>query len=143
MRGQSALWKYGISGDLPIVLVRVTDHSGVPLFRELLKAHEYLRLKGFSFDLVVLNEHAASYLQDLQETLVQLVESGPEQAWQDRPGGVFLRRSDLMPPEDQQLLRAITFKTVGGAAGTRSVLFSVSDGDGGASAEVSKTVNVT
>lgn len=43
----------------------------------------------------------------------------------------------------QQLVRAITFKTVSGAAGSRKVIFSVSDGDGGLSAEVSKTVNVT
>lgn len=43
----------------------------------------------------------------------------------------------------QQLVRAITFKTVGGAAGPRKVIFTVSDGDGGLSAEVFKTVNVT
>jgi hypothetical protein len=43
----------------------------------------------------------------------------------------------------QQLVRAITFKTVGGAAGQRKVVFTVSDGDGGLSAEATKTVNVT
>ncbi|MGH9172780.1 MAG: GH36-type glycosyl hydrolase domain-containing protein [Vicinamibacterales bacterium] len=116
-RGQSALWKYGISGDLPILLVRLSDNAEIPLFRELLKAHEYLRLKGFAFDLVVLNEHAASYLQDLQHTLMQLVEAGPEQGWQDRPGGVFLRRSDLMPLEDQQLLRAVARAVLEGTDG--------------------------
>jgi cyclic beta-1,2-glucan synthetase len=105
-RGQPELWKYGISGDVPILLLRLADESGVPLFRDLLKAHEYLRRKGLAFDLVVLNEHASSYLQDLQTTLVQMVESGPEQSWVDRPGGVFLRRSDLMPPEDATLLAA-------------------------------------
>jgi cyclic beta-1,2-glucan synthetase len=105
-RGQPELWKYGISGDVPILLVRLKDGTGIPLFRQLLKAHEYLRLKGLAVDLVVLNEHASSYLQDLQNTLIQIVESGPEQAWVDRAGGVFLRRSDLMPPEDRRLLRA-------------------------------------
>src|SRR5690606_10369208 len=59
-RGQPELWKYGISGDLPIVLARIADESEIGLFRDLLKAHEYLRQKGLSFDLVVLNEHAAS-----------------------------------------------------------------------------------
>ena len=105
-RTQAELWKYGISGDLPILLVRIAESGDVALFRELLKAHEYLRIKGLAFDLVSLNEHGASYLQDLQDTLVQLVESGPEQAWIDRPGGVFLRRADLMPEEDLILLRA-------------------------------------
>jgi cellobiose phosphorylase len=105
-RGQTELWKYGISGDLPILLVRMEDDEGIPLFRDLLKAHEYLRRKGLSFDLVALNQHASSYLQDLQNTLVKLVESGPEHSWMDRPGGVFLRRADLMPPEDRILLEA-------------------------------------
>jgi cyclic beta-1,2-glucan synthetase len=105
-RGQADLWKYGISGDVPIVLLRMEDEVGVALFRDLLKAHEYLRRKGLAFDLVVLNEHASSYLQDLQDTLLQMVESGPEQSWVDRPGGVFLRRADLMPEEDRTLLAA-------------------------------------
>ena len=100
-RGQPELWKYGISGDLPILLAATGGRrASVPLFRDLLKAHEYLRRKGLAFDLVVLNEHASSYLQDLQNTLLQMVESSPEQSWIDRPGGVFLRRADLMPPED-------------------------------------------
>jgi cyclic beta-1,2-glucan synthetase len=105
-RTQADLWKYGISGDLPILLVRIGESGETALFRELLKAHEYLRIKGLAFDLVTLNEHGASYLQDLQDKLAQLVESGPEQAWIDRPGGVFLRRADLMPEEDRVLLRA-------------------------------------
>jgi cellobiose phosphorylase len=104
--GQRELWKYGISGDLPILLVRVTESAGVPLVADLLKAHEYLRGKGLPFDLVIINEHPASYLQPLQEELLRLIEGGPEQAWVDKPGGVFLRRGDLMPPADHLLLRA-------------------------------------
>ena len=105
-RGQRDLWPYGISGDLPILLVRLTDAAGVPLVAQTLKAHEYLRIKGLTFDLVILNEHPASYLQDLQQQLLTLIESGPEQGWIDKPGGVFLRRADLMPADDRLLLRA-------------------------------------
>ena len=105
-RGQRDLWRYGISGDLPILLVRLTDASGLPLIAQTLKAHEYLRLKGLVFDLVILNEHPASYLQDLQDALRRMIESGPEQAWVDKAGGVFLRRADLIAPEDLMLLRA-------------------------------------
>ena len=104
--GQRDLWKYGISGDLPILLMRLTDDSGVPLVADLLKAHEYLRMKGLVFDLVILNEHAHSYLQDLQNELLRMIESGPEQAWMDKSGGVFPRRADLMAADDQLLLRA-------------------------------------
>jgi len=116
-KGQRDLWKYGISGDIPIVLARVADGSEVPLIVELLRAHEYLRLKGLAFDLVVLNEHPASYLQELQLQLQQLVDTSPAQAWIDKPGGVFLRRADLMPPEDQLLLRAVARADMDAAQG--------------------------
>jgi cyclic beta-1,2-glucan synthetase len=118
VRGQTELWKHGISGDLPILLVRLSDPSEVPLFRELVKAHEYLRLRGFTFDLVALNEHEASYLQDLHHAILQVVESGPEQSWVDRPGGVFVRRADLMSPEDQTLLRAAARVVMDGVSGS-------------------------
>ena len=104
--GQRDLWKFGISGDLPILLVRLTDETGVPLVAEVLRAHEYLRIKGLSFDLVILNEHAASYLQILQDDLLRLIEGGPSQGWIDKAGGVFARRADVMPAADQLLLRA-------------------------------------
>jgi cellobiose phosphorylase len=103
---QRDLWKFGISGDLPILLVRVTDDSGIPLVADLLKAHEYLRRKGLVFDLVILNEHAVTYLQSLQETLVRMIENSPEHAVMDKPGGAFARRADLMSADDQVLLRA-------------------------------------
>jgi cyclic beta-1,2-glucan synthetase len=105
-RGQRELWKYGISGDLPILVAHVAGDDAPPLVVELLKAHEYLRLKGLSFDLVIFNDNPPSYLHVLHEELLRLVESSPEQIWVDKPGGIFLRRADLMPPEDQLLVRA-------------------------------------
>jgi len=116
-RGQPELWKYGISGDLPIVLATIEDGSQLSLLTDLLKAHEYLRGKGMAFDLVVLNAHGTTYRMDLQDTVQQIVESGPEQAWIDRPGGVFLRRADLMPAEDQLLLRAAARAVMDGTEG--------------------------
>jgi len=53
--GQSGIWGHGISGDLPILLVRVTDVSGVPLVRQVLMAQEHWRLKGLKADAVILN----------------------------------------------------------------------------------------
>jgi cyclic beta-1,2-glucan synthetase len=117
LHGQTDLWKYGISGDVPMLLVRVAEPSHVALFRELLKAHEYLRLKGLQFDLIGLNEHPTSYRQDLHDSLVQLVESSPDKSWIDKPGGVFLRRADLIPLEDQVLLRAAARAVMDGADG--------------------------
>jgi cyclic beta-1,2-glucan synthetase len=105
-RSQRELWKYSISGDLPILLVTLAHGAEIPLVVELLRAHEYLRLKGLSFDLIVLNEHPASYLQELQLDLQRIVDNSPEKPWLDRSGGVFLRRGDLMPTDDHILIRA-------------------------------------
>jgi cyclic beta-1,2-glucan synthetase len=117
LRSQADLWKYGISGDLAILLVHIKEDDEAELLHDLLKAHEYLRRKGLLFDLVVLNDHAASYLQDLQNRLLQMVEGSPEQRWIDRPGGVFLRRSDLVPAADRMLLEAAARVVMDGADG--------------------------
>ncbi|HEX8141257.1 MAG TPA: glucoamylase family protein [Pyrinomonadaceae bacterium] len=106
-RSQSSLWPYGISGDLPIVIVRISRSEDLGTVRQLLRGHEYLRLKGLAIDLVILNEHPPSYVQALQDELLALVRSSGSAALQDKPGGVFLRRSDLMPEADRILLHAV------------------------------------
>ena len=58
--GQEGLWAHGISGDLPILLVRVVEENDLPLVRQVLQAQEYWRLKGLSADVVILNEHPIS-----------------------------------------------------------------------------------
>ena len=78
--GQPGLWPMGISGDLPIVLLRIADIENLDIARQLLQAHEYWRMKQLAVDLVILNERASSYVQDLQialETLVRASQSSP------------------------------------------------------------------
>ena len=55
--GQPACGRTRISGDLPILLVRVVEEDDLPLVRQVLQAQEYWRLKGLSADVVILNEH--------------------------------------------------------------------------------------
>jgi cyclic beta-1,2-glucan synthetase len=100
---QSGLWGQGISGDLPILLLRISNGADLDLARELLLAHEYMRLKQLAVDLVILNEHAASYSQDLQNALEALMRAQPRATGPGR-GGVFLLRADLVPPEACALL---------------------------------------
>lgn len=106
-RGQSGVWGYGISGDVPIVLLRVTDTKGLALAREALNAHAFLRMKGLAFDLVIWNEDGSTYRQALHDELMGLVLAGPEAGMMDQPGGVFIRRGDLIPEEDRVLLQAM------------------------------------
>ncbi|MEY2408775.1 MAG: cyclic beta,2-glucan synthetase, partial [Verrucomicrobiota bacterium] len=106
-RGQSNLWSYGLSGDLPIVLVRIHTTGGVELVQQLLQAHAYWRLKGLSADLVIINEDDSNYRQSLHDQIMGLVASGLEAQMVDKPGGVFVRRLELVPHEDLILLQAV------------------------------------
>lgn len=103
-RGQSGLWPYGISGDVPIVLVTLSKSDELDILPQLLKAHEYWRSKGFSVDLVILNEDIGSYYQDFHNKLKNIILSSHAADIQDRPGGVFLRQSNIMTEEGKYLL---------------------------------------
>jgi cyclic beta-1,2-glucan synthetase len=111
------LWKYGVSGDLPIVLVEIADGAEVALVQELVWGQEYLRAKGFKFDLVVLNEIPTSYRQDVQDDLQRIADAGPSHMWLDRPGGLFLRHGDAMTKEDRVSLRGGARAVFEGARG--------------------------
>ncbi|HEY4002738.1 MAG TPA: glucoamylase family protein, partial [Candidatus Xenobia bacterium] len=116
--GQSALWKHGISGDLPIVLVRIGDRRGLDLVRQALQAHGWWRIKGVAVDLVIWNEDASGYLQSLHDSLQDLVSSSPAATLLDRPGGIFIRRVEQMSDEDRVLLLTVARVVLQDDAGT-------------------------
>ena len=103
---QPNLWGYGISGDLPVVLVRIGGVDGLPLVRQVLLAQEYWRVQDLRADVVILNEHAADYLDELQAQLTALVAESRWAAWKDKPGGVFLLRTEGMGMADRDLFAA-------------------------------------
>jgi len=113
--GPALLWAHGISGDLPILLVRIDAVEEVDIVRQLLQAHEYWRMKQFAVDLVILNEKSASYNQDLQlaidaavrmgQTRIALIGSGAQAGHPQ--GRVYQLRADLVPPETQALLASV------------------------------------
>jgi len=105
---QGLLWTYGISGDLPIVLIRIDDEHDIDIVKQLLRAHEYWQSKRLAVDLVVLNDRPPSYASDLQHGIEAAIrtartrvhdEDGPER------GRVFLLRGDLMTTMNSELLQ--------------------------------------
>jgi cyclic beta-1,2-glucan synthetase len=120
-RKASTLWAQAISGDLPIVLVRIDEEDDLQLVRQLLRAHEYWRLKQLAVDLVIVNERAASYIQDLQialDALVRMNQSMPRLASDDARGAVFSLRADLVPQEVRALLQATARAVLHGNRGS-------------------------
>ena len=103
---QPTLWAHGFSGDWPILLALIDSAQGLPTLRQLLAAHHYWRLKGMTVDLVVLNTHPPTYLQELNDQLVATVLASTESGLMDKPGGVFIRRRDLLSAADLLMLRA-------------------------------------
>ncbi len=118
--GQQNLWGQDISGDLPIVLVRVGAPSALPLVRQLLSAQEYWRVKGLRADLVILNEQQADYLDEMQQLLSQLVQESPWAGWFGKSGGMFLLRTEGMADADRHLLSAVARVVLPGDLGDLS-----------------------
>jgi cyclic beta-1,2-glucan synthetase len=106
-RGQSGLWGYAISGDLPIVLLQIGDPANIDLVRQLVQAHAYWRSKGLAVDLVIWNEDHAGYRQLLNEQIMGLIAAGLETHVMDRPGGIFVRPIDQISNEDRILLQSV------------------------------------
>jgi cyclic beta-1,2-glucan synthetase len=119
--GQPGLWPMGISGDLPIVLLRIADMENLDIVRQLLQAHEYWRMKQLAVDLVILNERAYSYVQDLQialETLARASQPPPPTGVERRRGRVFVLRADLISEETRALLASVARVVLVGQRGT-------------------------
>ncbi|MCU6433999.1 cyclic beta 1-2 glucan synthetase [Undibacterium sp. Jales W-56] len=117
-RGQSGLWSYAISGDLPIVLLQISAAENIELVRQMVQAHAYWRMKGLAVDLVIWNEDRAGYRQILQEQIMGLVASGIEAHAMERPGGIFVRLADQIPNEDRILLQSVARAILSDARGT-------------------------
>lgn len=117
-RGQSGLWGYAISGDLPIVLLQIADAANIDLVRQMVQAHAYWRLKGLAVDLVIWNEDHAGYRQMLQERISGLIASGIEASVIDRPGGIFVRPAEQISSEDRVLLLSVARVVISDSRGS-------------------------
>jgi len=106
-RGQSGLWSHGVSGDAPLVLLRISDPDKMDLVRQLIQAHSYWRMKGLTVELVILNENVSVYRQSLHEQITSLISSGIEAQLLDKPGGIFVRRLEQVSHEDRVLLQTV------------------------------------
>ncbi len=106
---QSGLWQFGISGDLPIVLMLIDDADDLAQVRQILAAHEYWRSRQMAVDLVVLNERSSSYVQDLQigiDAAVRSAQSRPRAAGEAQ-GAIHALRTDLITPQARALLLSV------------------------------------
>ncbi len=120
---QAGLWPHSISGDLPIVLLRIDDIEDMAQVRQVLRAHEYWRMKRLAVDVVIINERASSYTQDLQiaiETAVRSSQSRPRTGEPLAQGAAFTLRADLIHPETRALIHSVARLVIVARRGTLS-----------------------
>ena len=105
--GQGGLWRYGISGDIPIVLLRVSNPDKIEMVNQLIQAHAYWRIKGLAVDLVILSKDASVSSPPLHDQITSLIVSGREADTLNKPAGIFVRSLEQISDEDHVLLQSV------------------------------------
>ncbi|UUX93689.1 GH36-type glycosyl hydrolase domain-containing protein [Methanoplanus endosymbiosus] len=116
--GQSGLWRYGISGDVPIVLVRIKNRKRISIIRDMVQAHAYWHMKGLMVDLVICNEERSGYRQELQDEILSHVPQGSDSQLLNKKGGIFILNLELMSDEDFILLQTVARAVISDRAGS-------------------------
>ena len=104
---QQGLWRLGISGDQPIVLLRISDPEHLPVVKEMILAHEFLRRRGLIYDLLIINSYFSGYMQDFSQKLEETILGSPAGHLFDKNGGVFLRNAQQISAEEDLLLNSV------------------------------------
>lgn len=104
--GQSGLWRFGISGDYPMLLATINHQDGLDNLQEIIQAHKYWRKLGLMIDLVILNTKDTGYTYELNERIHRLLNLLESQSWVNQRGGIFILTSGQMQKEALTLLKS-------------------------------------
>jgi cyclic beta-1,2-glucan synthetase len=116
--GQPGLWPYGISGDYPIFLVRISEPQDLDLVREAIQTHHYWRERRVKVDLVILNEQAVNYGAELNNLLYRLISRTSSDHWLNQRGGIYLLFSSHLKSEEKTLLETTARVVLSGERGS-------------------------
>ncbi|KNZ41694.1 glycosyl transferase [Acetobacterium bakii] len=117
-QGQSSLWRYGISGDLPVVVVKINNTNQMEILYEILKAHDYWRLKELRVDLVILSEEEHDYALPLYHLIADFILASQNHDIVNKTGDIFIMDVKTIPKEDINLLYAVARMILVGGGGT-------------------------
>jgi cyclic beta-1,2-glucan synthetase len=104
---QQDLWAYGISGDFPLVIFRINETNQLKHLKLLIKAHTFWRMRGIESELLIINEHAPGYIDEIQEAIQVAIESSLERDIMNKKGGIFICRADKIQQDDLTLLLSV------------------------------------
>ena len=100
---QSELWKYGISGDVPIILAKIQEISDIEIIKNILKAYEFIKSKGINIDLIILNEEKNSYDSNLKYEIEYCIQNKQLAYLKNQFGGIFIINKREIQTHDVEL----------------------------------------
>ena len=104
---QSDLWKYGISGDLPIILVTISDVNDIYVVKQILKAYEFFRTKNVRVEIVILNEEKYNYEGYTKEEIEKEIANSGIAYMKNIKGGIFVLNEDEVNEKDINTIKFI------------------------------------
>jgi cellobiose phosphorylase len=109
--GPNALWRHGISGDLPIVLLRILGSSDGKInfdpAKQLIQAHTYWHKQGLAADLIILVEQTSDASQGLIDQIESFVATRLQTNPLEKPGGIFIRHLGQLTPDEHILFQSV------------------------------------
>lgn len=106
-RPQSSLWRFGISGDNPIILLRISEITEIDAVKDAILTYEYLKMKGVKVELVILNEKEEGYFRELSQAISDLVSTIKMFDTDSKKPGVFMLNAGIMEPDELNLILTV------------------------------------
>jgi cyclic beta-1,2-glucan synthetase len=116
-KGQPGLWPYSISGDNPILMLRINDESEIELVQTLVRFHSYWRRRGLEIDLVIVDMEETGYGEGLQSVIYRALRGLEVDRRLNQRGGIFVLKNDRLPEGDRRLLLAAARVVLDGDSG--------------------------
>jgi cellobiose phosphorylase len=115
--GQNGLWRFGISGDHPIILLVVSQLNEMPVIKEIVTVYEYLRIKQVKADLVILNEEPSGYAQLLNHRIREMTGNLKIFSRNQPKPSLFLLQKANLSHEEHDLLMGVARLILTGRTG--------------------------
>jgi len=104
---QSDLWKYGISGDFPIILATIKDVNDIYVIKQILKAYEFFKLKNIEVEIVILNEENYRYDNYVKEEIERAIADSGITYMKNKRGGIFVLNEGEIEPKDVETIKFV------------------------------------
>ncbi len=105
---QQDLWKYGISGDLPIITVTIKYANDLYVIKQIIKAYEFFRTRNIKIELVIIDEENYSYENYLRDEIEGVILNNHLTFMKNTYGGIFVLSKSEMDIQDVNLIKFVS-----------------------------------